>query len=640
MLKYPISYKKQRTKIFLKQPHERSIMQLKKLFSIISLHLFTFVSLFSMDRESNKEKRAFHETEKVARKMLKLSLPSSSSSSQEFLSIRTCDGQTTNLPEEIVSQLEYLVGIKKIFGCKQTFPLENVTQQDLGILIPLLESRHKKDRTNFDNILQTKKLSELLTILRTSDYLLLDDNPEVYPFDITKTVIKQTTRKLSSDKSLEKFLSDPHFFPNSDQRQIPHPLARILATTLLSSNPRIKQQIFSRCPFSSIQLKTATQTLVTEFNPTDKQLVTLNKESETTWDSTTGKQLQTLKNRVLISVFKKTDEQMVSLAQDGTVNLWSTDSIKTLLKLNNNPGIRWGMISEHTTDKIVGFCEDNTVRVWSIENGACLYTLDGFDKFKRATFDPSSTKLAIASANTISVYDAQTGEPLLKLTDQYHSQTNHLEFNSDGSSLLIARSNESTILWNIQKNTKKVFYLDKGPRFVCNIKYRAHLDQSENMIVENDGEEVRLWNIKSRECRRLENSYGCADVQFNRDGTLVLATFRKGIMTIWDVKSGEMLEIHLNEEKKELCCAEFNNKGNQVVIGFRDKTTKIWTLDRILKLKDYLQQKVTLPQALLAVAWHKRLYQNIDKSLPHIQSIYDSIGNKHLKELLATTKTP
>jgi len=184
---------------------------------------------------------------------------------------------------------------------------------------------------------------------------------------------------------------------------------------------------------------------------------------------------------------------------------------------------------------------------------------------------------------------------------------------------------------------------------------------------------VRIWDVESGECLRVLEGHTdfVRSAEFDNSGDKVVSASDDGTVIIWDVETGQCLQVLRGHtgcvssatkcDKKgdkvvsvsfldktarildtDLNClkvleghtyyvhsAEFNNTGDKVVSASLDGTVRIWDISELNAIDRYLQQDLTLEQALFLLCAYEvkqfDLYNQQFDHCPRLLQYYDSL---------------
>lgn len=140
------------------------------------------------------------------------------------------------------------------------------------------------------------------------------------------------------------------------------------------------------------------------------------------------------------------------------------------------------------------------VRVWSVETGELRHRLGGFSAaIAQFTVDPTGQWVAVSSGKTLKIWEMTTGKLLVEKTQP--TPINSLQFNADGTYLLVADSQTAMLLQVMETRPKRVFNS-------VGVVARAALSANGQWVaIANRQDEVRLWNAHTGKLRQTQPEF-------------------------------------------------------------------------------------------------------------------------------------
>jgi len=350
------------------------------------------------------------------------------------------------------------------------------------------------------------------------------------------------------------------------------------------------------------------------FNPTGKQLATINGKTVRVWDAKTGKLLQILTghedsvNRV---VFSPDGERLATASDDKTVQVWNVKIGKLLHTpteaLQNPEGVILSNLERffsngfnckflpHSCKTLTGHKDgvyrvefspdsqrlatasgDGTARVWDAKNGKLLQTLTGHkDSVNSVEFSPDGKRLATTASDekTARVWDAKTGKLLQTLTGHKDS-VNSVEFSPDGERLATASNDTTARVWDA-KGGKLLHTLTEHESKVQSVEFSP--DGKRLATTALYAETARVWDAKTG--KLLHTLTGHEDsvesVVFSHDGKRLVTASTDRTARVWDAKTGK--ELHtLTGHEDSVESVVFSHDGKRLATASTDRTARVW----------------------------------------------------------------
>jgi sugar lactone lactonase YvrE len=153
------------------------------------------------------------------------------------------------------------------------------------------------------------------------------------------------------------------------------------------------------------------------------------------------------------------DGRRLASADDSTVRIWDTSTGKELLTLKGHLSFVRGLAFSPDGRRLASGSLDRTVRIWDASTGKELLTLKGHTNFVNGVaFSPDSRRLASVSDQTVHVWDASTGRALLTLA--HPGEVTGVAFSPDVRRLALGTKDQTVLVWEV--NTGKELLVLKG----------------------------------------------------------------------------------------------------------------------------------------------------------------------------------
>lgn len=296
------------------------------------------------------------------------------------------------------------------------------------------------------------------------------------------------------------------------------------------------------------------------------------------WNAKTGELLRTLKTmnpetlptpntldispgrRVFLSPDGTTGVNILYL-MDRNTNLimkklitWNVQTGELLQTLTGHEGWIWGVAFSPDGKFLASGGTDRAIILWDVHTNDPLAMLEQMDPVRSLAFSPDGKVLAAGSfrdltteksSGTIYLWDIQTKE-ILHTLEGHKRAIECLAFSPDGEILASGSWDGTMRLWDVRTGTQLKVMTEIGGPVVS-----AAFSPDGKIVAGGsswDGN-VRLWDVETgvmlRKMRVSErwSRWQVSSVAFSPDGETLAASTTGGIVRLWNVKTGEELQV-------------------------------------------------------------------------------------------------
>ncbi|OQV03579.1 WD domain-containing protein [Cladophialophora immunda] len=230
-------------------------------------------------------------------------------------------------------------------------------------------------------------------------------------------------------------------------------------------------------------------------------------------------------------------------------------------------------------EKLASASNDGTIKIWDLGRVQCVQTLTEHNCGVTAVaFSKKSALLASASIDgTIKTWNTDNGKCVQTLTTHNHNNPYGWEvaFSPDGTKFVSWERDNTVGIWNTSSGVC-VLILEHHSR-VCS----AALSFDGAKLASASDATIKIWDSTGGQCLQTLTGHhigGVDALAFSHDGKLLVSASRSGIITIWNVDSGE--HIRPLKDKFRALSIAFSLEGAQMALGMRGGTIKIWDTKR------------------------------------------------------------
>jgi len=230
-------------------------------------------------------------------------------------------------------------------------------------------------------------------------------------------------------------------------------------------------------------------------------------------------------------------------------------------------------------DKVVTGSWDNSAKIWNAETGQALLKLErGHTGYINATvFSPSGRRVLTASDDgTAKLWDAVTGQVMHSLIG-HKDRVRWATFSHDGALILTSSNDKTARLWDAATGQQV------GEPFVGHtwaVLCAQFSPDGQRIITGSEDNEAWVWNVAKRQpIAKLKGHVAAVtSVAFSRDGLRAFTASQDNTAKLWDATPGrEGKEIlTLKGHNQEVTSVAFSPDGREVLTASRDGKAILW----------------------------------------------------------------
>ncbi len=319
------------------------------------------------------------------------------------------------------------------------------------------------------------------------------------------------------------------------------------------------------------------------YSPDGNLLAACDSDQIKVYDPVSGRLIRALSGHKGDSVsvdFSLDGKYIASGGADTTVRIWDAGSGKLIHVLNGHSLEVGGLAFSPEGKYLLSSSEDGTLIIWDVATGELLRTLPEFTIFK-ARFSSDGTRVAVATANGLQVWNYTSGEPMSFDEDQAILTI------SDGASGIFSPDGRQIAAMSFgvaSGNSVKVWDAATGQELFTLL---GHTDWIGGLAFSPDGKElastsldgtVRLWSAEpGREIATAVGpgaGYGFR-VTSSPSGNEFATNGGDGTATIWNAETGES-RLTLRGHEQEVLNIAFSPDGKYIATGSDDATAIVW----------------------------------------------------------------
>jgi WD40 repeat protein/energy-coupling factor transporter ATP-binding protein EcfA2 len=290
--------------------------------------------------------------------------------------------------------------------------------------------------------------------------------------------------------------------------------------------------------------------------------------------------------------FSSDQKTLATASADGTIRLWAIDP-QTVYTTAVNPAtvLEWRDSSSESPeadltlpeikdiafsakgDQLAAIAQDeNRVKLWSVGTGRLIRHLDTEAPTQSLAMSATGNWLAAATAQTVWLWHADTGEVETRLTQI--GVIRQVEFSPDGRQLLVSSNDGNVRLWSLSNTPSLAANAVAISHPAAVLDARFSPDGQLIATVCRDGH-VRLWNAQTRELVKLLTASSQENTAIDNSSESVSAS-QSNLVAEVGVSNGSTSLPHPIESG----ALEFSPDGQTLAVTRSDQPLTIWQRDK------------------------------------------------------------
>lgn len=235
--------------------------------------------------------------------------------------------------------------------------------------------------------------------------------------------------------------------------------------------------------------------------------------------------------------------------------------------------LAWG----NDSSQLASASTDGMVIIWNLDTLQPRFEIEAHEGYVLdIAYDFEGERIATVGDNHIGVWNAETGELIVRLTSaDEQSFPSSVCFLPGGKQLATGDADHTLKIWSIE--TGKVTQTLAGHRAeIAQVAIRS--DGREIATAGGDGD-IRLWDVETGECTRVfANAHvgGVFSLAYSPDGIQLASGGYDRLVKVWSLYTDAEV-LTLKGHSQYVRSVSFNRAGNLVVSGAGD--AKIWNVD-------------------------------------------------------------
>jgi len=266
--------------------------------------------------------------------------------------------------------------------------------------------------------------------------------------------------------------------------------------------------------------------------------------------------------------FSPDGKRLLTASWDTTARIWDVESGQVMVVMQGHMRrVQMAVFSPDGT-RVLTASDDATARIWDAATGWGIAILTAQTQLRSAVFSPDGKRIVTASLDgAVQLWDAENGQPVAVL-EGHEKVPAAAKFSPDGKRVVTAGWDSTARIWDAE-NGQQIAVLGKQE---VNLLNDASFSPDGRRVVTAGMLNARIWDVASgNEIAALNGEAGRAE--FSPDGELVLTTSSDNTARLWNVATGE--EVNLSGHRDKVNSAKFSADGTRIVTASSDFTVRI-----------------------------------------------------------------
>ncbi|MGB7088007.1 MAG: caspase family protein [Phormidesmis sp.] len=225
--------------------------------------------------------------------------------------------------------------------------------------------------------------------------------------------------------------------------------------------------------------------------------------------------------------------------------------------------------------RIASAGEDGWLRLWNTDGEEIARWQADSQRLWLLRFSPDGQQIATAGEDGTVRLWSLTGEPLAKLAG-HTGAVRYLSFSPNGQWLGSAGNEDGKVfLWNLQPGNAYPSAPFSSWQVNSQRVNSLYFHPQRPWLITTDEQRIQIWNYQGESLQQFDQQAWAA--VFTPDGQKVVAAGDDGNVGVWDVASGDRLQLWQADDQR-LWNLTLSPDGQQIATAGEDGIVKLWTL--------------------------------------------------------------
>ncbi|HEX2620704.1 MAG TPA: WD40 repeat domain-containing protein, partial [Phototrophicaceae bacterium] len=272
-------------------------------------------------------------------------------------------------------------------------------------------------------------------------------------------------------------------------------------------------------------------------------------------------------------------------ATDGSIILWDVVTHVPVMNLEGHTSAVRSISFNASGSRLLSGSSDQTLRLWDIRSAEVIHDFIAHPgEGAVAVYGPHDrTILSGDDASTLRLWDIQSGLTMQELTG-HTGVIMAVDLSSDGKRAISGSDDKTIIIWDVVNGTN-LFTINAQSGTVTTLKF---LPGDQQFVAAGDRGGLASWDVATGAqlqtfSRPTENELsvtarGINSLDVSKDGTLMVAGGNDTRVSVWDLKTGQMLR-QIDGESSAIKAVAISPDGTMIAAGLQNGNVLLWTID-------------------------------------------------------------